>query len=302
MNKEELFQYISEKPFILGIGSQRAGSTLLSQVLSEAHSIYMHPVKELHYFDTINEIRPYHILREFAHHQLNILTDAGCGIGRPHALNTDFHDAVRSHYLSFKVHPSKFNYRQHFLAVASRQDESLQYYAENTPEYQLLPVPQLKRINNLFKTLKVILMVRNPVKRIFSSMNLLLNYSNFSGSDEEFIQKADFIYDDNSGWMRSQNHFNDYLDCIHRLEEAGITPLVLGFDDFINNPALAVQKLSDYLELDLSSLRESALFTKRVNAVKRNLSYPPEMYEYINAKYAKNTEEIQNYLGSTLLQ
>lgn len=34
--------------FVIGIGSQRAGSTLLHKILDECTNIFIHPVKELH--------------------------------------------------------------------------------------------------------------------------------------------------------------------------------------------------------------------------------------------------------------
>lgn len=301
MNKEKLFQAITEKPFILGIGSQRAGSTLLSQLLSEASSIYMHPVKELHYFDTINGIRNYEILREFSTRRLDVLIDGATVLSEKKHPNNTYFDAIRSHYLSLSKRPSQFNYKQHFLAVASRNEEHIQYYAENTPEYQLLPIKQYEKIKSIFPKLKVILMVRNPAKRFFSSLNLLLNYSNFAGDDKDFIEHASkFVYDDKNGWTHSQNLYNDYTHCISNLQAAGIEPLVLGFDDFINDPKKSVDKLSKYLELDLSHLATSKLFTRKVNAVSRNLKYPLEMQQYVEKKYNQNRFEIEEYIGSKL--
>ena len=56
--------------FIIGIGSQRAASTLLHTLLSDSSDAFMHPVKELHYFDTLFGVRPQEALTEFSTRQL----------------------------------------------------------------------------------------------------------------------------------------------------------------------------------------------------------------------------------------
>jgi hypothetical protein len=57
--------------FILGIGSQRAGSTLICRLLEKHSQIRMNPVKELHYFDTLLKIRKQNALTDFSLRQLD---------------------------------------------------------------------------------------------------------------------------------------------------------------------------------------------------------------------------------------
>ena len=57
--------------FVIGIGSQRAGSTLLYTILEQCTPIYMNPVKELHYFDTLFGVRHPNVLQKFSTNQLN---------------------------------------------------------------------------------------------------------------------------------------------------------------------------------------------------------------------------------------
>ena len=57
--------------FVIGIGSQRAGSTLLHNLLDESTSIFMHPLKELHYFDSLFHVRAREALVAFSRRQLD---------------------------------------------------------------------------------------------------------------------------------------------------------------------------------------------------------------------------------------
>ncbi|TAL51617.1 MAG: hypothetical protein EPN92_00395, partial [Chitinophagaceae bacterium] len=59
-----------EHRFVIGIGSQRTGSTLLHHLLEASTNIFMHPLKELHYFDTLHRIRPKEALRDYSLRQM----------------------------------------------------------------------------------------------------------------------------------------------------------------------------------------------------------------------------------------
>lgn len=51
---------------ILGIGSQSAGTLLLYNILDQCTDIAMHPMTELHYFDTLYGARDKSLLQEFS--------------------------------------------------------------------------------------------------------------------------------------------------------------------------------------------------------------------------------------------
>lgn len=42
---------LDQKTFLLGVGAQKTGSTWLSDYLGSRSEVFMHPLKEVHYWD-----------------------------------------------------------------------------------------------------------------------------------------------------------------------------------------------------------------------------------------------------------
>ena len=59
--------------FVIGIGSQRAGSTLLHKILDSCTDIFMHPIKELHYYDTLFDVRKDEFLKKFISNESSLV-------------------------------------------------------------------------------------------------------------------------------------------------------------------------------------------------------------------------------------
>ena len=54
--------------YVIGIGSQRAGSTLLHRVLAACTPVWMHPMKELHYFDVVAGATAFRMMQRLSTH------------------------------------------------------------------------------------------------------------------------------------------------------------------------------------------------------------------------------------------
>ena len=80
-------------PAFLIIGAQKAGTTSMHQVLTQHRSIWMPPIKELHYFDRESSCDEHFALDSYLAHYADAPVDAICGEATPCYL---FHpDAAR---------------------------------------------------------------------------------------------------------------------------------------------------------------------------------------------------------------
>lgn len=154
-------------PDFLGIGAKKAGSTWLYQNLFHHPQLWMPPVKELQYFDVLylaeraeraaraqidRKDAAFHFLRSACLH-------AGfADVGRPWtALAGHIHGAQLSDAWYLDV----FGY-----APADRR------CGEITPEYALLGPSGVAHALRLNPALKAILLVRDPIERALSDLNM----------------------------------------------------------------------------------------------------------------------------------
>ena len=169
MNK--LKEIGSNKKFIIGIGSQRAGSTLLHRILNECYTeLFMHPVKELHYFDSYYKIRPREALKIFSKRQLEILERKN---RNKINLNKREQCELRTNEILAEKKIEDIEYIDLYRPCLMHY----RYFGEITPEYMLLNKKQIefmkKKLNN---NLYIILMIRNPIKRFISAFKLHQSY------------------------------------------------------------------------------------------------------------------------------
>lgn len=144
------------KPNFIGIGAQKAGTTWLSANLSKHPDIWMHPLKELHYFDEIylgdkyKKKRTKRLINKLSlecegrqqnYDEINILAKS--------VLVEDLDD---NWYLS--------------LFEGAGQKHCI---GEITPAYSALPEQGVSHIKKLLGEIKIIFVMRNLVKRAWSS-------------------------------------------------------------------------------------------------------------------------------------
>ena len=121
--------------YIIGIGSQRAGSTLLYRILNDCSSIFMHPVKELHYYDTFFNVRHENYLKDFSENQLKNLKGTKPKSKRDQCL-------IRTNEILYKTPISEVNYQDLYRPCIMDNE----YLCEITPEYMILPNDGIKII------------------------------------------------------------------------------------------------------------------------------------------------------------
>jgi Sulfotransferase family len=255
------------KKFILGIGSQRAGSTFVAKLLSQHPAIAFHPLKELHYFDTIFGIREERILKEFSQNQLTREINKLCN-----ANNLDFVDPTWKWYvksnLELLVTPiSKINY---FDLFSEMKSEKIKYVGESTPEYMLLEEVQIAKMREIIGDAYIILVCRNPIKRIISSFRLLLEYGDNKQAksnrnlDDFFLE----LIDSKNVWHAKQIQYNQYDQSIARYSKFFDRVIAISYDDIVENPDKIIEQINNFLEIDFNPNKMAKFFARKINSLK----------------------------------
>ncbi|MBE9043860.1 sulfotransferase [Pleurocapsales cyanobacterium LEGE 10410] len=262
-----------QKNFILGIGSQRAGSTFITELLNQHPEIAIHPLKELHYFDTVFGLRNESVLKEFSQAQFDREINKVCNAKDLSFVNPKWQWYLKTNQQLLKTSVSKIKYLDLFANVTNI--DNIKFTGECTPEYMLLNLSQIEVMKSIVGDAHIIIMCRNPVKRMISSFRLLLegfkqNMSHTQESYDAFFLK---LINNNDNWIVRQMNYNNYSKIIDYYSKVFDKVLYLSYDDLIDNPQNILDLLSQFVDLDFSSKNMISLFNKKINSL--SLKYSP---------------------------
>lgn len=142
----------SPAAFILGLGAQKAGTTWLHQYLSSRGDVLMSPIKEMHFFCPPPPDVPHSRLQR-------LLDEIGLPRGRARA-------QAMAERLRIKSDEAYFEYFLRRLGPAHRA------FGEITPSYGEMPMEVLERIRAAYPKVRPVLLLRDPVDRLFSAMRM----------------------------------------------------------------------------------------------------------------------------------
>jgi hypothetical protein len=234
--------------FVLGIGSQRSGSTLLHTLLSKTTSAFMHPAKELHYFDTLFGHRPETALKDFA----------------LRALRREIGHIISTNDYSFMDKPYKCMLRTYSILAQSdvREIDYIDLYrpllsersilGESTPEYMLLNQAQASIVRDkLGADTTILLICRDPVDRLISAAKLFNGYHNLNMGEEELIAWIKLQVSDETPWIKAQDQYNDYIRALQVYSSLFSRFVAISFLGLVQHPSSVAQVIAETAELEI---------------------------------------------------
>lgn len=254
--------------FIIGIGSQRAGSTLLHHILDKCTPIFMHPVKELHYYDTLFNIRHENILKQYSKRQLDLELDRLVTVETHEYIDKKYKCYIHTNKLLSTKSVSQLNYIDLYRPCIMGHD----FLGEITPEYMVLPEEGVKRLSqDTGKSTKIILLARNPVKRFISAVKLLNTYNRdnvFSkirhslGLEKEVLKALETM----PAWIKHQTELNNYESSLAVYRKYFSAVLFISYDDLITHPEKIHGKLEDFLSIPLDKKQYKLMLQNKINS------------------------------------
>lgn len=279
--------------FVIGIGSQRAGSTLLYTILDRCSPLYMHPVKELHYFDTLFGVRHESILRKFSvsllHHDLDkIIKSKDFSF-----IDRRYKNLLRTNFLLATSKVQHIDYIELFRPCVHGH----RMLGEITPEYMILPKEGIQKMRDVVGSdAKIILLARNPVKRFVSAFKLLMH--GIPNSDtKKFEDEILIMLSKNSEWLRVQDALNDYELALNNYQEVFEHVLMLSYDELFGSVEKTAKKLSEFLELNLSLDEYKKIVGTKINALNETKSLSNATISVLEARYTKQQAYLDSVFG-----
>jgi hypothetical protein len=227
--------------FVIGIGSQRAASTLMHRLVGESTDVFMHPVKELHYFDTLFGVRPQAALTDFSLRQLSREVERIVAATDFSFIGKRYRCFLRATKILATTAVEKIDYLDLYRPFL--KDRAI--LGEVTPEYMLLNDAQVDRMRSVVgEDACVILMCRNPVDRILSAAKLFNTYNNLKLDDAQLTEWLKKMIAENSLWMQAQDLYNDYERAINIYSAAFNYFIAIDYDELISRPGEVADRIA----------------------------------------------------------
>ena len=235
-------------PDFLVIGAQRAGTTWLHRVLRQHPSLWLPPVKELHYFDRLEIKRTILDPKERRR------------VGLKQLLSLD--PWLVSYWLRAR---SDEWYARLFRGAKAKGLVA----GEITPAYATLDALVLRRIKRLNDNIKLIFVMRDPVERAWSAVN---NAAKKGAADASSVEKSIKRARESGAAARSA-----YADTIKRLEAVFPANQVhyCFFEDLRDRPEALTSDLFSFLGVEPVPLTPVQL-PQAVNVAAGSKPIPPE--------------------------
>ncbi len=268
-----------KKPNFLCIGAQKAGTTWLHYNLKAHPEIWLPPVKEIHYFDQVYKVTARH--GAIQNGRLKKLENA----------------------LKRKLEGKKVGYKHlEFLGnFALREQKNDDWYlslfdnageqrviGDVTPAYSALPEEGVAHIRNLLGDIKIIFIMRNPVKRMWSGLVMGKRNEIQRGevtSVEEWLQLAQ--EDRNkirADYRRTIEHYERYF--------SPENILYLFYDQIRLNPLGFLEEVCNFLDIEFKESDFSQTISGVYNSNPK-VTIPDEVKDFLTHEYREQMEWIE---------
>lgn len=220
--------------FFFCIGVQKAGTTWLYNNLCAHPEISMALLKEMHFFDDLEDGRNL-TRRRLKSRTLRqrLWSFSQLGPFRPGNI-WKYIWFYRYVFLKRTDHTIG-RYKQLLLKLRHKHTKVI---GDNTPQYAVLSERTIESIKEHFPDLKVVLILRNPVERDWSQMRMMIEFDKLRKDEvDKFIQK--------------DNRRSDYLMMIHNWSRCfGMDRMnICFFEDLTNDPLALLNDIFDFLNV-----------------------------------------------------
>ena len=229
----------SKKVHFIGIGAQKAGTSWLFKNLSELEEFDLLPEKELNYFD-----------RNKSYASSNKLSNNKF-LSRLHTRRHVYY-AIKNPLKSLfklKFKDANFYRKWHYNNISdewylSLFEDSSAYTGEITPSYMLLEKEDIMRMKELLPGVKVVLLLRNPIERAWSSYRYSTKkIPNFNFEKVKYEEVIEFMESE------GQTLRTDYIRAIRNYSSVFAKgDILIGFyDAIIENPNKLLHDILDHI-------------------------------------------------------
>lgn len=268
------------RPDFLCIGLQKGGTRWLYDSLSTHPDAWLPPVKELHYFD---DAFRFNRAREDLDRRLKRIVGGK---------SVNLQDLE---FLRRAAIPQSIDDEQYGRLFTST---TKQVTGEVTPAYSALRRDRIKHIGELFPEVKIILMIRNPIARAWSQLNM--DYRK-SRADQDWLADPDKVREllGKTRIKRRSHPAATYRRWVEALGEDRM--LVLFFDHLKSEPDAVCQKVWSFLDLRATEELIQGAMVEDIKKNTRRLSPTPAVAEVLEETFSDEITQCRELFGGPAL-
>jgi hypothetical protein len=278
-----------EIPHFVCIGAQRSGTTWLYKNLARHDQIFLPPVKELHYFDSLDNTRSRYkqsrskFLKK--HVSTFLKSTALTLLKRERNLWIDLDFWLN--YFSGDGSPEW--YKSLFIKAANAGKIT----GEITPAYSILPSENIQRLKCVNPDVKLIYILRNPIERSFSQSikyfvgKMKLSISEVSKEDIiEFLQST--LCTSRSDYLSSLQNYRQYFQAEHIF--------ICFFDEIREQPSELLTRICHFI--GVKPLSDDQVIKEAINSRSYLMGkMPEEVAQFLMHTYEPRIAEMSHELG-----
>lgn len=273
---------LQQPSFILGVGAQKAGTTWLHRELSRCSTVDLGDCKEYKAFPSIKLTAP---------------KNRAPWPTRPPKFDPQgFAQLSATDQIQWmRADPRAY---LHYFRTLVQRDPKLLATGDISPHYSELSAQQFQQIRRLLErggfNVKVILLLRDPVERVWSQLRMLRRQNRFPelcGYREEETALALLHHHPR---FAAKTQYHRTLDQLEQVFSAN--QLHIDFYERLFTPD-AHQRLTAFLELDLPA----ADFSTRVNASPKTIDICPKLQQTVALAYQDVYAAMVDRFGETVL-
>ena len=276
--------------FVIGIGSQRAGSSLLHTLLSKSSSAFMHPVKELHYFDTLFGHRSTTALKDFALRELRREIGNIASTSDYSFMDKTYKCMLRTYSILAQADISEIDYIDLYRPLLSE----CSILGETTPEYMLLNEAQASIVRDrLGSDTTILLICRDPVDRLISAAKLFSVYHDLHMGEDELAAWINLQIDDETPWIKAQDQYNNYIHAVRVYSNLFSRFIAVSFPGLVRHPSLVAQSISEIAGLEIEVDQFVEYSKHKENALSSIKTSDKSLLERLSTRYRDQRSYIE---------
>lgn len=148
----------------------------------------------------------------------------------------------------------------------------------------------------------IVLICRNPVKRLLSSVNLMNVYNGLEMDDAAAERWLLQMLEDESSWLRAQDRYNAYPQAIERYSMTFGRFVVISYDELVGEPESTAQKLENAIEARIDRDAFTAGLSSMSNELGQSFKFSSTTVDMLATRYRDSQEFLDDYFEAALVR